>query len=312
MTAPVGAVILTEGLTKRYGDVTAVDHLDLSVSSGEVFGLLGPNGAGKTTTILMLLGLSEPDEGRATVAGLDPSHDALAVKQRVGYVPDSVGFYEQLTGRENLRFTARLNRLAEADAAERINQSLHEVGLDDRADDRVAAYSRGMRQRLGIADALIKHPEILVLDEPTVAIDPAGVDEMLSLIRRLPEERGVTVLLSSHLLQQVQSVCDRIAIFAEGRMAACGSIEEIGAGVGEVVIEVDATGGSLRDLASSVDGVVEVVEGDGGPTLVRAERDVRAALARTIADAGHAVTHLRLRRDELSDIYRRYFQGTER
>ena len=312
MTVPVGDVIVTEGLTKRYGDVTAVDHLDLSVSAGEVFGLLGPNGAGKTTTILMLLGLSEPDEGRATVAGLDPSHDALAVKQRVGYVPDSVGFYEQLTGRENLRFTARLNRLPEADAAERINQSLHEVGLARRADDRVAAYSRGMRQRLGIADALIKHPEILVLDEPTVAIDPAGVDEMLSLIRRLPAERGVTVLLSSHLLQQVQSVCDRIAIFAEGRMAACGSIEEIGADVGEVVIEVDTTGGSLRDIASSVDGVVEVVEGDGGPTLVRAERDVRATLARTIADAGHTVTHLRLRRDELSDIYRHYFQGTDR
>lgn len=312
MTALMGDVILTEGLTKRYGDVTAVDHLDLSVSSGEVFGLLGPNGAGKTTTILMLLGLSEPDEGRATVAGLDPSHDALAVKQRVGYVPDSVGFYEQLTGRENLRYTARLNRLTEADAAERINQSLHEVGLDDRADDRVAAYSRGMRQRLGIADALIKHPEILVLDEPTVAIDPAGVDEMLSLIRRLPSERGVTVLLSSHLLQQVQAVCDRIAIFTGGRMAASGTIEELGADGGVVVIEIEITGGSLRDLASSVDGVVDVVEGDGGPTLVRAERDVRATLARTIADAGHAVTHLRLRRDELSDIYRRYFQGTDR
>ena len=312
MTAPVTAVILTEGLTKRYGEVTAVDHLDLSVLAGEVFGLLGPNGAGKTTTILMLLGLSEPDEGRATVAGLDPAHDAIAVKQRVGYVPDSVGFYEQLTGRENLRYTARLNRVAEPEVAERIDESLHEVGLADRADDRVATYSRGMRQRLGIADALVKRPEILILDEPTVAIDPAGVDEMLALIQRLPSERGVTVLLSSHLLQQVQTVCDRIAIFTGGRMAASGTIEELGAAGGGVVIEIEATGGSVRDLAASVDGVIEVIEGNDAPTLVRADRDVRATLARTIADAGHAVTHLRLHRDELSDIYRRHFQGTDR
>lgn len=306
-------VIVTKGLTKRYGDVTAVDHLDLSVSTGEVFGLLGPNGAGKTTTILMLLGLSEPDEGRATVAGLDPTHDALAVKERVGYVPDSVGFYEQLTGRENLRYTARLNRLPEGVAAERIDQALSEVGLSTRADDRVSAYSRGMRQRLGIADALIKQPDILILDEPTVAIDPAGVEEMLSLIRRLPAERGVTVLLSSHLLQQVQSVCDRLAIFTGGRMAASGSIDELGGSdTGGVVVEVEAKGGSVRDIAASVDGVIEILDDVDGLTLIRAERDVRADLARAIADAGQSVIHLRLRREELSDIYRRHFHEPER
>ena len=306
------AVIATEQLTKRYDDVIAVERLNLSVRAGEVFGLLGPNGAGKTTTILMLLGLSEPDEGRATVAGLDPTHDAIAVKQRVGYVPDSVGFYEQLSGRENLRFTARLNRLPEQTTTERIDTALTEVGLNDRADDRVGAYSRGMRQRLGIADALIKDPEILILDEPTVAIDPAGVDEMLALIRRLPVERGVTVLLSSHLLEQVQTVCDRIGIFAQGRLVACGTIDDLSERNGEFLIEVAATGRSIHEVASSLDGVIEVVDTSTGVTVVRASRDVREPLARAIAATGGAVTHLRLRSDDLADIYRRHFSAPDR
>lgn len=306
------AVIATENLTKRYENVTAVDRLDLSVHSGEVFGLLGPNGAGKTTTILMLLGLSEPDEGRASVAGLDPSRDAIAVKQRVGYVPDSVGFYEQLSGRENLRFTARLNRLPEHTMTERIETALTEVGLTERADDRVAAYSRGMRQRLGIADALIKDPEILILDEPTVAIDPAGVDEMLALIRRLPVERGVTVLLSSHLLEQVQTVCDRIGIFAQGRLVACGTIDDLSERNGEFLIEVAATGLSIQGVASSLDGVIEVVDTSTDVAVVRASRDVREPLSRAIAEMGGAVTHLRVRSDDLADIYRRHFSAPDR
>lgn len=306
------AVIATEQLTKRYGDVTAVERLNLSVQAGEVFGLLGPNGAGKTTTILMLLGLSEPDQGRATVAGLDPTHDAIAVKQRVGYVPDSVGFYEQLSGRENLRFTARLNRLTEHTMTERIDTALTEVGLTGRADDRVAAYSRGMRQRLGIADALIKDPEILILDEPTVAIDPAGVDEMLALIRRLPVERGVTVLLSSHLLEQVQTVCDRIGIFAQGRLVACGTIDDLSERNGEFLIEVAAIGRPIHEVASSLDGVIEVVDTSTDVTVVRASRDVREPLSRAIAAMGGAVTHLRLRSDDLADIYRRHFSAPDR
>ena len=204
------AVIRTRRLTKRYGTLTAVDNLDLVVHRGEIFGLLGQNGAGKTTTILMLLGLTEPTSGEARVMGLDPEREPRLVKRRVGYLPDAVGFYGGLTGRQNLRYTANLNGLRKAAAESAMVDVLEQVGLTDRADDKVETYSRGMRQRLGIADALVKSPDLLILDEPTTAIDPLGVVEILDLLRRLVDERGLAIMLSSHLLTQVQSVCDRI------------------------------------------------------------------------------------------------------
>src|SRR6478672_9915980 len=178
-------VIRTRRLTKKYGTLTAVDRLDLAVFPGEIFGLLGQNGAGKTTTILMLLGLSEPTDGEASVMGLDPAWEPREVKRRVGYLPDAVGFYEGMTGRENLRYTARLNGLDRREAAASIDEVLEQVGLTGRADDAVGTYSRGMRQRLGIADALVKAPDLLILDEPTTSIDPIGVIEILELLRRL-------------------------------------------------------------------------------------------------------------------------------
>ena len=170
--------IKTKGLTKLYGDLVAVDHLDLEVHAGEIFGLLGQNGAGKTTTILMLLGLTEATEGTARVVGLDPVRGPLEVKRRVGYMPDSVGFYGDMTGRENLRYTAKLNRIDRVTADDTIEVVLDQVGLTERADDQVDTYSRGMLQRLGIADALVKDPDVLILDEPTTAIDPLGVVEI--------------------------------------------------------------------------------------------------------------------------------------
>jgi ABC-2 type transport system ATP-binding protein len=212
------APIRTRGLTKAYGDLIAVDHLDLEVQAGEIFGLLGQNGAGKTTTILMLLGLTEPTEGQARVVGLDPARRPLEVKRRVGYLPDAVGFYGDMSGRDNLRYTARLNRIERDEAENLIDEALEQVGLTGRADDRTETYSRGMLQRLGIADALIKDPDVLILDEPTTAIDPLGVTEILDLLRSLVQERQMAILLSSHLLNQVQSVCDRIGIFSAGRL----------------------------------------------------------------------------------------------
>lgn len=304
MTEPA---IVTRQLTKHYGDAVAVDGLDLTVERGEVFGLLGPNGAGKTTTILMLLGLSEPTAGTAEVLGLDPVRQALELKCRVGYVPDSVGFYDDLTGRENLRYTTRLNRLARTEAEERINAVLAEVGLEDRADDRVGTYSRGMRQRLGVADALVKEPAILIMDEPTVAIDPEGVEELLLLIRRLRDDRGVTVLLSSHLLQQVQSVCDRIGIFVGGRLVAHGSINELSvADGGRAVVEIVVAAGEPEPVLRAVPGVVDVRR-DGDLFLVIAARDVRSEVASALVDAGLVPVHVRLRAEELGEIYRRYF-----
>jgi ABC-2 type transport system ATP-binding protein len=217
-------VIRTRKLTKAYGELIAVDKLDLEVRRGEVFGLLGQNGAGKTTTILMLLGLTEVTDGEARVVGLDPTRRPLQVKRRVGYLPDSVGFYDDLTGRENLRYTARLNRIPEKEANATIEAVLDQVGLLGRADDRTDTYSRGMIQRLGIADALVKDPDVLILDEPTTAIDPLGVVEILELLRRVVDDRGTAILLSSHLLNQVQEVCDRIGIFADGRLIGQGTL----------------------------------------------------------------------------------------
>jgi ABC-2 type transport system ATP-binding protein len=223
----MAAIIQTEGLTRRYGAQTAVDGLTLEIQEGEIFGFLGPNGAGKTTTILMLLGLTEPTAGRARVLGVDPTHDPLLIKRQVGYLPENVGFYDDMTGRENLRFMAQLNRIPEEKARAKIEEALSIVGLNGEGDKLVGAYSRGMRQRLGIAELLIKDPKLLILDEPTLGLDPDGVNKMLDLISSLNRERGITVMLSSHQLEQVQRICHRVGIMIKGRLVALGTIEEL-------------------------------------------------------------------------------------
>jgi ABC-2 type transport system ATP-binding protein len=306
----IGNAIDTYGLTKRYGDVTAVNDLDLHIGHGEVFGLLGPNGAGKTTTILMLLGLTEATSGRATVAGLDPARAPLSVKSRVGYMPDEVGFYEDMTARGNLRYTAELNRLGRTEADERIDALLHDVGLYDAADRKVGEFSRGMRQRLGLADALVKAPSILILDEPTVNIDPEGVRELLLMVERLRTEQGVTVVLSSHLLHQVQQVCDRIGIFVAGRLVACGTIDELASHLDDRwVFTVAVTG--LADPAAvigSVPGVRSVRRAEGRWSVI-GDADVRTDLHDAITTAGGRFTHLSRDAADLDAIYQRYFGG---
>jgi ABC-2 type transport system ATP-binding protein len=317
-----GAVIRTSGLTKRYGDLVAVDHLDLEVRSGEIFGLLGPNGAGKTTTILMLLGLSEPTSGEVRVLGLDPTRASLSVKRRVGYLPDNAGFYGAMTGRENLRYTARLNGLSGRSASALIDGVLEQVGLTGRADDRTETYSRGMRQRLGIADALVKEPPILILDEPTTAIDPIGVAEILDLIRGLARERGIAILLASHLLDQVQTVCHRVGIFHEGRLVGRGSVDELasafGEGSGRLEVGVEAVDpeaeARVPDLLRSIPGVV-AVEPAGPDSLGRrswllaiasdrAEHDVGQAVVGAVLGAGLRLERFGRERPSLERIYR--------
>ena len=309
---PAEPVIRARGLTKRYGDTLAVDHLDLEVSRGEVFGLLGPNGAGKTTTILMLLGLTEPTEGAVRVLGLDPARDPLGVKRRVGYLPDSVGFYEGLTGRENLRYTARLNRMDPEVAEERIDTLLEQVGLTDAADRPAGTYSRGMIQRLGIADALVKDPEVLILDEPTASIDPEGVSEMLALIRTLATEQGVTQLLSSHHLRQVQEVCDRVAIFVSGRILAAGTTHELaltGSGPERLEVRIDGSRDALTEALHSVAGVHEVRPGRRpGVWEVVVDREAAGDAIQAIATSGVELLELHRASEELDEIYHRYFQ----
>ncbi|MBN2506021.1 MAG: ABC transporter ATP-binding protein [Verrucomicrobia bacterium] len=223
----MAAVIETQGLTRRYGRQTAVDALSFQVQEGDVFGFLGPNGAGKTTTLLMLLGLTEPSAGTARVLGFDPVRDPLPIKRLVGYLPENVGFYDDLTARENLGYVARLNRLAPDASRGNIETALDRVGLSDVGDKLVGQFSRGMRQRLGLAELLIKDPKLVFLDEPTLGLDPDGIHKILELILSLSRDRGITVVLSSHLLDQVQRTCNRIGIMVQGRMVATGLLSEL-------------------------------------------------------------------------------------
>ncbi|MDR2349973.1 MAG: ABC transporter ATP-binding protein [Deltaproteobacteria bacterium] len=218
-------VIETESLTKRYGKEPVVDRLTLSITAGEIFGFLGPNGAGKTTTLLMLLGLSLPSSGTVSVLGRDPVKEPLEVKSHVGYLAENMGFYFDLSARDNLRYVAELNRLDGVDG--RIDDCLKLLGLFGDGDKPVSAFSRGMRQRLGLAEVLLKDPLILFLDEPTLGLDPGGINTMLNFIVRLPSERGLTVILCSHLLHLVSRVAHRVGILRKGRLLAQGSVKSL-------------------------------------------------------------------------------------
>jgi len=224
----MSTVIEIRGLTKRYPSQTAVDNLSLEVQEGEIFGFLGPNGAGKTTTILMLLGLSEPTAGAARVCGFDPTREPLQVKRVVGYLPENVGFYDDMSALQNLMFVGRLNGIPEAELPAKAEHHLEQVGLLGEGRKRVGAYSRGMRQRLGIAEVLMKEPKVIFLDEPTLGLDPDGTIKMLELIRGLGREKGITVFFSSHLLDQVQRISDRVGIMLKGKLVAVGSVQDLG------------------------------------------------------------------------------------
>ena len=317
MGATSGPLIEVDGLVKRYGDRAAVDGVDLRVEAGEGFGLLGPNGAGKTTTILTLLGLTEPTEGRVRVCGLDPARDAIAVKRRAGYLPDTVGFYDALTARQNLRYTARLNELTPETAEARIEELLDVVGLAGDADVAVGTYSRGMRQRLGVADAILKDPDVVILDEPTASIDPAGVVEILNLISNLARQDGRAVLLSSHLLNQAQEVCDRVGIFVEGRVVAQGTPEALAAELpdGGTVYElwVESSEEQLKKVlfADPTRSPLELTAvGPGRFRLVLRDRDM-SDVVRSLVAADIDVRQLRDLGSNLDQIYRQYFVGRE-
>jgi len=231
-----GIIIETTNLTRRYGRQTAVNGLSLKVKEGEIFGFLGPNGAGKTTTLLMLLGLSRPSEGTATVCGLDPLRMAREVKRHVGYLPENVGFYGDMDAVQSLEYVADLNGFKKVEARERIDELLELVGLKEEARKKTAAFSRGMKQRLGVAEVLIKDPEVLFLDEPTLGLDPKGAIQIINLIQSLNKEKKMTVLLSSHNLHQVQKMSHRVGIMIGGNLIAEGSIDSLAEekfGVGE-------------------------------------------------------------------------------
>ncbi len=308
-----GNVIEARGLLKVYGAARAVDAIDLDIRRGEIFGLLGPNGAGKTTTILMMLGLTETSGGSVSVLGFNPVREPLQVKRRVGYLPDAVGFYDHLTARENLAYTARLLDIPRRDANARIMEAMQSVALADVIDKRVATFSRGMRQRLGIAEIVMKKAEVAILDEPTSGLDPHATHELLEMIRGL-KRAGVAVLLSSHLLDRVQSICDRVALFNKGRIALMGTVVELAnqvLGAGHP-LQIEATGIDVEAAVRGIDGVQQIAADGENVWKVVADRDVRAAVAQRIVSGGGSLTRLAQLEPSLEEVYRRYFQQEER
>jgi ABC-2 type transport system ATP-binding protein len=303
-------VIEAKGLTKKYGAALAVDHISFTVGRGEIFGLLGPNGAGKTTTILMLIGLTEISGGEVSVLGFNPAREPLSVKRRVGYLPDTVGFYDQLTAADNLRYTARLIGFNKAEREKRIADALGRVGLADVAENSVSTFSRGMRQRLGLAEILMKGAQVAILDEPTSGLDPHATAELLGVIRNFKSE-GVSVLLSSHLLERVQSVCDRVALFSGGRIALMGSVADLGRQVlgGGYVVDIEADGAGLADRLALIPGVSGVERTGIGKLRLHADRDVRPEAAVEVVAMQGRLKYLGVQEPSLDAIYTRYFDA---
>ena len=313
-------IIELDGLTKTYGTFTAVDHLTLTVPRGEIYGLLGPNGAGKSTAILMMLGLTEPTSGTVNVCGINSTTNPIEVRRKVGYLPEDVGFYDDYTGLENLIYTARLNNIPPIDAEEKAMNLLERVGLKDEAGKKAGKYSRGMRQRLGLADVLIKSPEVIILDEPTLGIDPKGVQELLDLIVKLSKEEGHTVLLSSHHLHQVQEICDRVGLIVNGQLIAEGDISSLSrqlfadepftvkAGIKLPGLPDDESrSAKLIEAVKNIDGVIKVTLQDN-ELHIGCLQDNTEKLVETIIKNGVGLSYLNKKEYGLNEIYNRYFE----
>jgi len=296
--------IEARGLVKRYGELTAVDHVDLTVSAGDVYGYLGPNGAGKTTSLRMLLGLIRPDEGAARLFGRDPAAEGARALDGVAGFVEAPRFYPYLSARRNLALAAALDG---GGAAARIDRALETVDLTDRARDKVGGFSHGMKQRLGIAGALLREPRLLLLDEPTTGLDPAGMRDMRALVRRLADE-GITVLLSSHLMAEVEELCDRVAIVARGRVLYEGGLGEL--------IATTAGGYELRstddelaaEVASARPGVESVARTEHGLRVVAPEAVV-GDLSLALAEARIGILALVPRTATLEELFFRLTEG---
>ncbi len=310
-------VIRTRGLTKRYREVTALDALDLDVRRNSIFGFLGPNGAGKTTTIKLLLGLARPSAGSATLFGFDSERETLEVRRRIGYLAQDPRYYDYMSARETLRFTARFFfEDSGAKLDHRIDETLELVGLEDKADRPIRGFSGGERQRLGIAQAQISAPELLILDEPAASLDPMGRRDVLEIMARLREH--TTIFYSTHILEDVQRVSDTVAILNEGRLVAQAPIQELlagGAGQVTFVVELkgDVAGARTRlDGLSWVESIEEQPLDDSVRWLV-AVRDETAAeqelLRRVLSDDAVRVVTFGRRRYQLEEVFLNLIEG---
>jgi ABC-2 type transport system ATP-binding protein len=295
--------VVTHGLVKRYGEILAVDHVDLSVAAGDIYGFLGPNGAGKTTAMRIMLGLLHPDEGEVRLFGRDSQRELPEALDGVAGFVETPHFYPYLTGRTNLRLLAALDG---GDAAERVDFVLETAGLERRADDKVGGYSQGMRQRLGIAASLLRDPRLLILDEPTNGLDPGGIRDMRGLIKELAAE-GMTIFLSSHLLAEVEELCTRVAVIRSGRVVYEGSLAELhSGGAPRYRLRTDDQR-AARELLAADPRVGELVDADGDLRFTADEGTV-LQLSRALADAGLGIAALV---PETATLERLFFELTE-
>ncbi len=299
-------------LTKAYNGTTVVDNLNLKIEEGQIYGFLGPNGAGKTTTILMLLGLTEPTSGTGSIAGFSSTREPLRVKRITGYIPEKVGFYNDLSARTNLIYTANLNGIAGKDAEAGVIRALDDVGLKDKSNALVSTFSKGMKQRLAIADILVKRPKVAFLDEPTSGIDPAGIAQTLDLISHIAKENNMTIVMSSHQLSQVERICTHVGMMSKGKLLAEGSIEQLGkkAGGGKYSIEVQLAEitQDIVDGIRSIKGVLNVTRSDNTLNITCTE-DLRRQISRVISDKNGLITQMKLQSYGLEDIYMKVFKG---
>ena len=301
------AAIELDGVTKRFGDVTAVSDLDLTVPEGEVFGFLGPNGAGKSTTINMLLDFVRPTAGEVRVLGMDAGRDSVAVRRRTGVLPEGYDVYERLTGRKHVEFAMRSKEVeGDPDAV------LERVGIADAADRKAGGYSKGMRQRLVLGMALVGEPDLLILDEPSSGLDPGGAREMRDIVRA-EADRGTTVFFSSHVLGQVEAVCDRVGIMRAGELVAEDSIEGLRGAVDEgetLTVTVDAASAEDLGAVRALDGVTSATT-DGGTVTVSCEADAKTSVIGALEDVGVTVKDFQTEETSLEDLFLAYTEGEE-
>lgn len=308
----MGSVIEVEGLTKTFGGNRAVDDLDFTVGSGTIHGFLGPNGAGKTTTLKILIGLLRLDRGKVRVLEWDVGKDERGARARVGYMPETPKFPTYLTGHELLDFYGRMYNVQDDQRAQAITSAFEMVGLDAKQDDRISSYSKGMQQRLGLAQALLLHPDLVILDEPSMGLDPLGMVEFRGLIRRLRNKDEMTVFLSSHLLHEVQQLCDQVTIINRGRLVASGTIQEISSklvGTSTLEIEVGTVDEKVVQAVRSLDFVSEVeIKGNRIVVRVNTNFDVRPQISKSIVEAGATILSMQVVGQNLEDAFIKLMQ----
>lgn len=305
-------IIIAKDLSKKYNEHLVVDNLNLTIKKGEIFGLLGPNGAGKSTVILMALGLTEPSSGSINIAGFNSTRQPLEVKRITGYLPEKIGFYEDMTAKGNLTYTAELNKIPYREIPKKIDEVLEIVTLTKNKNQLVKTLSKGMKQRLGIADVLIKDPQLVFFDEPTEGLDLKVANQILQTILDLNKQKKITFLLSSHQLNLMQKVCPRVGILSMGKLIGEGTVENLGRnlfGGGKYRIELElekVTDGLIKKL-KKLDKVVNVNKFDNQLQII-CDKDIRQDISRLIANEGVLMTRMDMKQDALEEIYLKYFK----